>query len=265
MDHASFTEEFITDLFIRIDRAMAGEPKHAQAKLWPSEITTLAILFVLKGRSERAFDRWVHRDLCGLFPAAPDRTRLFRQFVAHRHWAQRFLADPTLFGVADSFGIRLLNTRRLGRSDRQIGKRGKCGGQWIAGAKLGAVINCDGQFCGWDVTTANTYDANAFAPLIETFAPMLVLADSNFHKSPHHRKKDDQDPPNVKICARGQYPQRRLIETVLSMLQRVCRLKELTERTWPMLRAHLAFAAAAFNLLTSWSGNVRLSIAQFAL
>ena len=265
MDQRLCTEEFIIDLFCRIDHAMLGVGKHPQAKLWPSEITTLGVLFVLKGRSERAFDRWVRRDLRPLFPDAPERTRLFRLFAAHRDWARRFLAGPTLFGIADSYGIELIGTRRLGRSRRQIAARGYCAGRWIAGAKLGLVINCDGQCCAWDVTTANTYDANAFASLIERYAGrMIVLADSNFHKSPYHRRSD-RDPPNVKICPRHQWPQRRLIETVLSMLDRVCRLKRLTERSWPMLRAHLGLVAAAFNLLTGWSGRVNLAIAQFTL
>jgi hypothetical protein len=263
----SCSEDFIIDLFYRVDCVMADVPKRSDALLWPGEIVTLAILFVLKGRSERAFDRWARRDLRPLFPATPERTRLFRLFVAHRDWAERFLADPTLFGIADSFGIELISTRRLGRSPRQIAKKGKCAGKWIAGAKLGMVINCDGQFCAWDVTTANVYDANAFSPLIANYADtMIVLADCNFHKSPHHRGPDDQDPPNVKICPRHQWSQRRLIETVLSMLDRVCRLKHLTERTWPMLRAHLGFVAAAFNLLTRGDdGKVKLTIAPFAL
>jgi hypothetical protein len=266
MEQRLCTEEFIIDLFCRIDRAMVDVKKRADASLWPGEVVTLAILFVLKGRGERAFDRWVHRDLMPLFPKVPERTRLFRLFAAHHDWAERFLANPTLFGIADSFGIELISTRRLGRSPRQIARKGKCAGKWIAGAKLGLVINCHGQLCAWDVTTANTYDANAFAPLIEQYAQqMIVLADCNFHKSPFHRRKTDRDPPNVKICQRGWWNQRRLIETVLSMLERVCRLKKLSERTWPALRAHLGFVAAAFNILTSWTGQVELTIAQFAL
>jgi hypothetical protein len=266
MEQRLCTEEFIIDLFCRIDRAMIEVTKHPQAKLWPSELTTLAILFVLKGRSERAFDRWVHRDLAPLFPKAPERSRLFRLLVAHHDWAERFLADPTFFGIADSFGIELISTRRLGRSGRQIAQKGKCAGKWIAGAKLGLVINCHGQFCAWDVTTANVYDADAFSPLIEKYAQrMIVLADCNFHKSPYHRKAGDRDPPNVKICPRGWWNQRRLIETVLSMVQNLCRIKKLTERSWPMLRAHLAFVAAAFNILTNWTDHVQLAIAQFAL
>ena len=266
MERRLDTEEFIIDLFCRVDHAMAGVPKRSDASLWPGEIATLGVLFALRGTSERAFDRWLRRQWLMLFPRLPHRTRLFRLFATHADWTDRFLARPSFFGIADSYGIELINTRRLKRSPRQIAKRGKCGGRWIAGVKWGLVINNRGRVCAWDVTTANVYDANAFAPLIQKYAKkMIVLADGNFHKSEHHRK-NDHDPPNLKVCPRGWWNQRRLIETVLSMLQRVCRLKHLSERTWPAVRAHLGFVAMAFNLLTRWTGrNVRLSIAQFAL
>ena len=42
------TLDFITELFCRVDDAMRDVPKHSQAKLYPSEIVTLAILFALK-------------------------------------------------------------------------------------------------------------------------------------------------------------------------------------------------------------------------
>lgn len=259
------TEDFIIELFCRVDQTMVDVKKHPQALLWPSEIVTLAILFVLKGRGERTFYRWVSRDLRHLFPHLPERTRLFRLFATHRQWGGRFLASPSFFGVADSFGIELLQTRRLGRSPKQIAMRGKCAGRWIAGIKLGWIINAQGQVCAWDAAGANVYDANAFAPLIEAFAQdMIVLADSNFHKSPYHRK-NDPDPPNLKICPRNAWNHRRLIETVLSMLQAVCSLKRITERAWPYVKAHLSFVAAAFNLLSSWSGVPKLSIARFSL
>ena len=259
------TEDFIIELFCRVDISMSDVAKHPQALLWPSEIVTLAILFVLKGRGERAFYRWLKRDLSKLFPHLPERTRLFRLFATHCDWGQRFLASPSFFGIADSFGIELLQTRRLKRSTRQIAKRGKCAGRWIAGIKSGWVINAQGQVCAWGVATANVYDANAFAPLIQAFAEqMIVLADCNFHKSPHHRK-NDPDPPNLKICRRNIWNERRLIETVLSMLQSVCSLKRISERAWPYVKAHLSFVAAAFNLLTSWEGVPKLSIARFSL
>ena len=259
------TEDFITELFYRVDTICADAQLDPLALLWPGEVVTLAMLFAIKGSTQRAFYRWASRDLRGLFPKLPERTRLFRLFVIHSQVAERCLKQPTFFGIADSYGIELIQSRRLGRSDRQIAKRGYCAGKWIAGVKAGFVLNSQGQICAWDVTTANTYDANAFAPLIEKYADsMIVLADSNFHKSPHHRK-DDPDPPNVKICPRGKWGQRRLIETVLSMLTTVSHFKHMTERAWHTLRAHIAYLVAAYNLLTSWDGQPRLSIAKFSL
>lgn len=51
------TVDFITELFCRVDEALGDLPKHAQAKLSPSEVVTLALLFALKGGGERAFYR----------------------------------------------------------------------------------------------------------------------------------------------------------------------------------------------------------------
>jgi hypothetical protein len=265
MDRRPCMEDFTIDLFCRIDEVMKDVSKHPQAMLWPSEIVTLAMLFVLKGRSERAFYRWAERELIELFPRLPERTRLFRLFATHRDWSERFLAQPTFFGVADSFGIELLRTRRLGRSPQQIAQRGFCAGRWIAGVKLGWVINAQGEVCAWDVKTANLYDADAFAHLIWSYQDqMIVLADCNFHKSPYHRKADP-DPPNLKICSRGLWNTRRLIETTLSMTQALCSLKKLTERAWGYLKAHLAFASALFNVLLKWDGQPKLSVARFSI
>ena len=86
------TIDFITELFCRADDAMEGVPKHSQSKLYPSEILTLGLLFVLKGKSERAFYAWVERDLLPLFPNLPDRTRLFELFVQGNRALDR--SDP---------------------------------------------------------------------------------------------------------------------------------------------------------------------------
>ena len=97
------TEDFITDLFVRVDEKMADVPKHPQANLWPGEVVTPALLFAVKGVGERAFYRWLARDWRPLFPRLPDRTRLFRPFATHRDWTGRLLAGPTFFGVADTY------------------------------------------------------------------------------------------------------------------------------------------------------------------
>jgi hypothetical protein len=56
------TEDFITILFCRVDDQLVDAKKHTQAKLYPSEVVTMALLFSLKGVGNRAFYRWLKRD-----------------------------------------------------------------------------------------------------------------------------------------------------------------------------------------------------------
>ncbi len=70
------TEEFIIAVFCEIDDRMPKMPKHSQAKLYPSELVTIGVLFSLKGGYFRAFYRWLKRDYEALFAGLPDRTRL---------------------------------------------------------------------------------------------------------------------------------------------------------------------------------------------
>ena len=72
------TEDIITLIFVEVDEAMPNLAKHPQAKLYPSELVTIGILFALKGRGFRAFYRWLKRDYDVLFAGLPERTRLQR-------------------------------------------------------------------------------------------------------------------------------------------------------------------------------------------
>ena len=63
------TEDFIIELFCRIDDALVNVKKHSQAKLYPSEVVTIAYLFALKGGHSRAFYRWISWK--HLFPNLP--------------------------------------------------------------------------------------------------------------------------------------------------------------------------------------------------
>jgi hypothetical protein len=262
------TEEFITEVFCRIDDQMRDVPRHSQATLYPSEVVTLAVLCALKGVGERAFCRWIERDYLPLFPHLPERTRLFRLFAAHRQWSERFLAEPTVLGIADTYGIELGQPIRQGRSPQQIGRFGKSNKRWIMGSKLCVVLNQQGLAVDWDCASANVKD-NHFRPLIAEYEEkMVVFVDSGFHTSP----KKGGDPANMKVCAAGTWNGRMLIERVFAMLTTVCRLKHLTERAWAYLRARLGFTLAAYNLLVQWkglhpddTGLIHLSIAQFSL
>ncbi len=93
----------------------------------------------------------------------------------------------------------------------------------------------------------------------------FILADTGCHAK-------TGDAANLQLCQRGTRNVWMVIETVLSMLTTVCRLKKLSHRTWPALHARLGFTLALFNILVQWNGfpvdvdgMVHLSIAQFSL
>lgn len=259
------TEDFITELFYRIDNDMRDVKKHEQSSLYPSETVTLAILFALKGVGNRAFYRWLKRDCLPLFPKLPDRTRLFRLFKSHYDWTRVFLASPTILGVIDSYGIEFIHPIREGRSQSQIGKKGKSNHRWIIGGKVCVLLNKLGLVVDWGCATANVHD-NVFRPMIEGVeGQMIVLSDTHFHSK-------QGDPPNLKICRRGSWNVRMVIETVLSMLTNVCHFKKVGHRVWEYFESRLAYTMAAFNILVQWrglqadkNGFVHLSIAEFSL
>jgi len=259
------TEEFITAVFIKVDDAMRDLPKHPQAALYPSELVTLALLYALKGGGSRAFYRWLTRDYRPLFPHLPERTRLLRLFIIHRDWAARFLADPTVLGVADSYGIEFIHPRRQGRSARQLGKKGLSNHRWIVGANSPLSSISGAWSPRGTCATANVHDST-FQPLIARFAEeMIVLTDSHFHAKAG-------DPPNMKVCPPRTWNVRMVVETVLSLVTTVCHAKRVRHRVWTAFQARLAWLLAVFNLLAQWhgmkpdkEGRIHLSIAEFSL
>ena len=260
------TEHFIIDLFCRVDDLMATVQKHPQARLYPSEVVTLALRFALKGVGNRAFYRWLSRDFRPLFPKLPERTRLFRLFNSHRKWTRRFMAAPSLIGLIDSYGIELIHPRREGRSPRQIGKKGKSNSRWIVGGKLCVLVNHLGLVVNWACDTANVYDGSAFQHLVDSVADqMVVFSDEGFDRQ-------DWRPTNLNLCQRGEWNCRMIVETILSMLTTVCHFKKITHRVWTYFESRLAYTMALFNLLVQWhgltpdeDGFVHLSIAEFSL
>lgn len=261
------TEDFIILLFCLVDDQMGPTPKHSQARLWPSEVVTLGLLFALKGGYFRAFCRWLKRDYEHLFVKLPHRTRLQRLLATHQAWCDRFLADPTFFTVIDSYGIELIHPIREGRSPRQFGKKGKSNWRWIVGMKLCWLINDWGQVVRWSWDTANVHD-QVFLPLVQEFEEQtIVLADTGFNCA-------DGIPSNLKLCPRGTWNERMLIETTLSLVTMVCGLKKVFHRSRCYLEARLAYVTAVFNALLALNRRLQpdadpqdrlLHIAQYAL
>src|SRR6266852_3313342 len=259
------TVEFITALFYEVDEQLYAIPKHPEAHLWPSEVVTLGLLHALKGVGNRAFYRWLTRDYRALFPQLPERTRLFRLFRTHQDWTQVFLAAPTVLGVIDTYGIAWIHPMREGRSPQQIGRKGLSNHRWSVGGKLCLLVNQSGLVVGWACATAHVADTTFQWLVRQCEEQMLVLSDTAFHAA-------EGDPTNLKLCERGAWEDRMLVETVLSMLRLVCHVKKVMHRVWAYFQARLAFTMAAFNVLVQWhglqpnaSGFVPLSIAEFSL
>ncbi len=185
--------------------------------------------------------------------------------MTHQDWTQVFLAAPTVLGVIDTYGIEVIHPMREGRSPQQIGRKGLSNHRWIVGGKLCLLLNQWGLVVAWECATANVAD-NTFQWLIRQFEErMIVLSDTAFHAT-------EGDPSNLKLCQRGEWQDRMLVETVLSMLTLVCHFKRVMHRVWKYFHARLAFTMAAFNVLVQWhgfqpyaSGFVPLSMAEFGL
>lgn len=261
------TEDFIIELFCWIDDQMPAIAKHSQAKLYPSEVVTIGVLFALKGGYFRAFYRWLARDYAALFGGLPERTRLQRQLTTHQNWCTHFLAAPSFFTVIDSYGIELRHPIREGRSRQQVGKKGKSNWRWIIGLKLCWLINDAGQVVSWAWDTANVHD-QVFLPLVEALEDhSIVLADTGFNDA-------DGIPANLKLCPRGTWNERMLVETALSLVTTVCHLKKVFHRTRHHFQARLAYVAAMFNILLGLNRHLQpdaprqdrlLHLAPFAL
>lgn len=259
------TRDFIIELFYRIDEELKNVEKHPQAKLYPSEVITIAFLFCLKGVGNRAFYRWLERDYRSLFPHLPERTRLFRLFLVHQNLTAQFLANPTVMGVIDAYGIELIHPIREGRSENQIGRKGISNHRWIVGGKLCLLVNQDGLVVAWAAETANVCD-NKFQPMVKEFEDeMIVLSDDAFHSR-------DGDPKNLKTCKRGTWNVRMIIETTFSMITLISHFKKMMHRVWAYFKMRLAYSMSMFNVLASWyglqydeNGVLHLSIAEFSL
>jgi hypothetical protein len=129
------TDELIIGVFCMIDADLDAVKKHSQAKLYPSEVVTLMLLFAMKGGHYRSLYRWILYNYRFLFPHAPHYARLLRLFRTHAHFCEQFLASLTTMSIIDTYGIELIHPRREGRSAAQLGRKGTSNGRWIVGVQ----------------------------------------------------------------------------------------------------------------------------------
>ncbi len=259
------TELIIILIFCYVDDRMRDVPKHPQAKLYPSELVTIGILQALKGGGGRGFYRWLKRDFDALFGGLPERTRLERALKTHEAWCDRFLAEPGLLLVMDSYPIELLFPIREGRSPQQVGKKGKDKGRWTIGVRLCWQLDVYGRVVEWAWAPLNVPD-KTFNGLVGCLdSQSLVFTDLGFRDA-------NGVPDNLVLCEKGTYNDRMIVETAFSMVTVVCHLKKITRRIDDYIEAHLAYVAAMFNTLLALFHQLhpkekafKMSIAEFSL
>ena len=136
---------FITGLYCRIDDVLPPMAPHPQTWLSLSELVTIGVLHAIKNVKQRPFYHWLKDNYGHLFPKLPERSRLFRRLQTQSCSTGYFLAQPTILGIADSYGVELCHPVRSGRDFHQTGRKGKSNHRWIVGGKLCIVINQLGQ------------------------------------------------------------------------------------------------------------------------
>ena len=105
-----------------------------------------------------------------------------------------------------------------------------------------------------------------FNPLIETLdGQTITLSDLGFRCA-------DGVPDNLKLCLKGTWNERMMVETSFSMITVVCGAKKLFHRVASYIEAHLAYLAAMFNVLLALFHQLhpdatahKMSIAEFSL
>ncbi len=80
-------------------------------------------------------------------------------------------------------------------------------------------INQYGLVVAWDCATANVPDETFQGLIRQCEERMIILSDTAFHDA-------EGDPTNLKLCRRGEWNDRILVETVLSMLTLVTHFKK---------------------------------------
>ena len=259
------TEDIIIHIFYHVDNGVGPVMKDPCAKLYPSEVVTIEILFALKGGHFRAFYRWLARDFDKLFGGLPDRTTLLRQLCEYQFLTDALMAQPSVLNVVDSYPIELIFPLRAERSKRQFGAKSRDKGRWSVGVKLCWILNSFGQVCGWIWDKMNCAD-NTFLDFFEEYdGQAILLTDWGFPCA-------DAVPENVKVCKKGTWNDRMAVETSFSLLTVVCNAKKIFHRAEAYIEARLAYTVAMFNICLKLFHHLhpdesvfKMSIAEFSL
>lgn len=237
--------DLATIVFVEVDDAIQAQ-EHPQAKLSLSELLTIGLLFSLKGGSFHRFYRWLVGNLGECFPTLPERSRLQRRLIQHQGWVQDFLVDPSLFCVADSYGIELRHpVRELQPPKTQrIGNKGKSNRRWIHGMKVLLLLNDQDQVVNFALSLASPADKH-FNPLLAQYNQQtIILVDLGF--------RDKLGIPEcLKLCLHKTWGERMSIERLFSQLTRFMGAKKRNHRTEQGLLAWWSYLIIAINLIAS--------------
>src|SRR5262249_58420414 len=119
--------------------------------------------------------------------------------------------------------------------------------RWIVAGQLWLFWNQYGLGVGGDGGAAHVADTTFPWLRRQVDGRLSVLSDTGFQAA-------EGDPAPLTLCRRGEWEERLVVATVLSMLTLVCHFKKVMHRVWAYFQARLAFTMAAFNVLVQWYG-----------
>lgn len=252
------TDEIIIRLFCIVADRLTDVKPHPNANLHPSEIVTIGLLYALKGNGYRAFYRWLSSNWRHFFPKLPDCTRLLRLLRDYNHLTDRWLQPPTFFTVMDSYGIELIHPIREGRSEQQVGRKGKSNHRWIVGIKLVPLLNGRGEVVDWSWAPANTHDQHFRGMATKFDGETITLTDMGFAQA-------GAPSSNIKLCPRGTWNERMCIETFNSLMTILFHAKQIRQRVSTHIEARLAYLIALANTLQAITAEGTLTWKDFTL
>jgi hypothetical protein len=145
------------------------------------------------------------------------------------------------------------------------GGKNKDKGRWRVGSKVCWILNTFGQVSGWIWDRMN-YSDNAFLDYLAEFEERAIrLTEYGF-------RCQEGIPDNVKLCKKGTWHDRMVIETAFSLLTVICKAKKIHHRLELYLETRLAYMAAMFTIclklfhqLHPKESIFKMSIAEFSL
>ena len=280
----------LVDAFERQQVVPEPPPRGRPPGLCRTEVLTLALIAQLdRFASERAFARFAHTQLRGLFPGLPERSELNRAFRRRAddlgqfgRWCARHLGAATVpYEILDTTAWPLRNAKRRGEGTlpevAAIGRSLRLG--WFDGVRVLVAVTPAGIVTGFGVAPGNAQDRS----LAETFfaqralpaqvltsvgraASGVYLADSGFagrrtrlHWAEAYAAhvyappQPDSGERWPRALRRWHTSARQIVETVFQRLVQGLRLERERPRTLSGVLTRLAAKVGLHNALIRWN------------